>query len=107
MIFSNDFYIFRTSQFFLNNLTKLMASTIKKKTIKCELLLYIDCLLKFIITPVKAVKTKVYRACSYSKEIDKHILDNFTMVAAGGRYLLDSLNFIVIISYFVEIDLCS
>lgn len=63
-------------------LRKLSPPHIQKKY---RILMYLDCLVKFLATPAKTLSTKSYTPCAYSPEVGKYILDNFCISTQNGR----------------------
>jgi hypothetical protein len=51
---------------------------------KCKLLLYIGYLMKYVMTPAKYI-TKRFVVCQSSREVNTHILDNFSVTTSAGR----------------------
>ncbi|XP_008196560.2 DNA-directed RNA polymerase I subunit RPA49 [Tribolium castaneum] len=51
---------------------------------KCELLLYLDYLIKFISKPARSI-TKKFVICPTSQQVNVHILDHFTVSSNTGR----------------------
>ncbi|KAL1513982.1 hypothetical protein ABEB36_003313 [Hypothenemus hampei] len=61
-----------------NNILLLRSSSFPENVIlqRCEVLLYVDYLIKFTLTPVRSM-TKKFIACDCSSEVDKYLKSNF------------------------------
>lgn len=51
------------------------------------ILLYVHYLVKFLVTPVKAL-TKKFVACDCSPEVDKHLRSNYTINGYADNYII-------------------
>lgn len=74
-----------TTIFITREIQKLRISTKPDKEDTCQLLLYIDCLIKFLNVQAKTVSTKSYKSCPYSDVVHNDIVNKFTVVSRGGR----------------------
>ncbi|KAJ9573861.1 hypothetical protein L9F63_008721 [Diploptera punctata] len=73
------------TEFFWQILTNL-SEVDKDKVLNCvTILVYAELITKFLQNNSKHVATKSYSACSFSQEIHKKIMNDFTVQSAGGR----------------------
>ncbi|KAF2903016.1 hypothetical protein ILUMI_03185 [Ignelater luminosus] len=74
-----------TTSFITQEIKKLQKSTLDQKEKLCQLLLYVDSLIKFTIATAKTVTSKKFQSCPYSEAVSKDILMKFTVPSKLGR----------------------
>ncbi|KAF5298727.1 hypothetical protein FQR65_LT09596 [Abscondita terminalis] len=74
-----------TVNFVKQQIKKLRNANLNKTNMKLELLLYVDCLIKFMWKQAKELNLKTLKLCTYSKIVQDDILKQFTIVSGKNR----------------------
>lgn len=73
------------TSFVKQQIQKLLKTSSENRHLTLQLLLYVDCLIKFLVKQAKQLSAKGLQLCSYSKMAQDYILKQYTITSGRSR----------------------